>query len=80
MSVTNISEANAQLSVLIERVVRGEEIIIGKAGKPVAKLIRFEGAAEPRVPGALKGRIRIAPDFDQLPADLLNAFGMKEEP
>jgi prevent-host-death family protein len=80
MSVTNISAAKAQLSALIERVVRGEEIIIGKAGKPVAKLIRFEGAAEPRVPGALKGRIRIAPDFDQLPADLLNAFGMKEEP
>ena len=38
MLVTNISEAKAQLSALVERVLRGEEVIIGKAGKPVAKL------------------------------------------
>lgn len=78
MAVTNISEAKAQLSALIERVVRGEEIIIGKAGKPVAKLVRFEGAAGPRVPGALQGKIRIAADFDDLPEDLKVAFGVEE--
>jgi prevent-host-death family protein len=77
MSVTNISEAKAQLSALLERVARGEEIIIGKAGKPVAKLVRYEGAPGPRKPGALKGKIRMAPDFDELPSDLRVAFGME---
>ena len=40
MHITNISEAKAQLSALIERVMTGEDIIIGKAGKPVAKIVR----------------------------------------
>lgn len=78
MPITNISEAKAQLSALIERVLAGEEIIIGKAGKPVAKLVRFERPEHPRLPGALKGRIRIADDFDALPDDLRTAFGMDE--
>jgi prevent-host-death family protein len=78
LPITNISEAKAQLSALIERVLAGEEIIIGKAGKPVAKLVRFERTERPRLPGALKGRIRIADDFDALPDDLRAAFGMDE--
>jgi len=78
MAVTNVSEAKAQLSALLERVARGEEILIGKAGKPVAKLVRYEGADAPRKPGALAGKIRIAPDFDELPADLRAAFGVDE--
>lgn len=78
MPVTNISEAKAQLSALIERVLAGEEIVIGKAGKPVAKLVPFERPSRPRVPGALKGRIRVAEDFDQLPDDFRAAFGMDE--
>jgi prevent-host-death family protein len=76
MPITNISEAKAQLSALIERVLTGEEIIIGKAGKPVARLVKYERPAGPRQPGALRGRIRIAEDFDQLPEDLQEAFGM----
>jgi len=78
MPITNISEAKAQLSALIERVLAGEEIIIGKAGKPVARLVKFERPDGPRHPGALKGRIRIAEDFDELPDDLRAAFGMRE--
>ena len=78
MPITNISEAKAQLSALIERVLAGEEIIIGKAGKPVAKLVRFERPDGPRHPGALKGRVRIADDFDELPEDLRAAFGVDE--
>jgi prevent-host-death family protein len=77
--VTNISEAKAQLSALIERVLAGEEIVIGKAGKPVAKLVPFERPHRPRVAGALKGRIRIADDFDELPDDLRTAFGVDGE-
>ena len=76
MYITNISEAKAQLSALIEKVVAGEEIIIGKAGKPVAKLVRYEHVEEPRQPGALKGKIKIADDFDDLPDDIAEAFGM----
>ena len=77
MTLRNISEAKAQLSALIEAVQSGEEVIIGKAGKPVARLVRYEGAAEPRRPGALKGLIRIAGDFDQLPIELAVAFGIE---
>ena len=42
MQIANISEAKAQLSALIEKVLSGEEVIIGKAGKPVARLIKYE--------------------------------------
>lgn len=75
MTLCNISEAKAQLSALIEAVQAGEEVIIGKAGKPVARLVRYQGASAPRRPGALRGRIRIADDFDELPADIAEEFG-----
>jgi prevent-host-death family protein len=75
MLVTNISDAKAHLSALIEKVVAGEEVIIGKAGKPVAKLVRYERSTEPRRPGALKGKIKIGKDFDELPEDIAEAFG-----
>jgi len=78
MQITNITEAKAQLSALIEKVVHGEEVIIGKAGKPVARLVPFERPSRPRKPGALRGRIVIAPDFDDLPDDLKQAFGTVE--
>ena len=76
MQIKNISDAKAELSSLIEAVQRGEEVIIGKAGKPVAKLVPYCGAKAARIPGALRGRIRIAADFDDLPADIAAAFGM----
>jgi prevent-host-death family protein len=76
MMIRNISQAKTELSALIEAVQKGQEVLIGKAGKPVAKLVPYHGAARPRKPGALKGKIRIAPDFDELPADLADSFGM----
>ncbi len=79
MQITNISEAKAQLSSLIERVTAGEDIIIGKAGKPVARLVRYENNRQQRQPGALKGKIKIAEDFDELPDDIAKAFGMGKE-
>ena len=64
----NIYEAKTHLSRLVERVAEGEEIIIGKAGKPVAKLVAYREPARPdRKPGYWKGRVRIAKDFDRLP-------------
>ncbi len=76
MHITNISEAKAQLSSLIEKVVSGQEVIIGKAGKPVAKLVPYERSQETRRPGALRGKIKISEDFDELPDDIAEAFGM----
>ena len=76
MLITNISEAKAQLSALIEKVRSGQEVIIGKAGKPVAKLVRYERSEEPRLPGVLRGKIKIADDFDELPQDIAEAFGV----
>jgi antitoxin (DNA-binding transcriptional repressor) of toxin-antitoxin stability system len=64
------------LSALIEKVLDGEEIIIGKAGGPVTRLIRYEHNKEPRRPGTLKGKIKIADDFDELPDEIAEAFGM----
>jgi prevent-host-death family protein len=78
MEVTNISEAKAKLSALIDRVIGGEEIIIGKAGRPVAKIVRYEKSDEPRTPGALRGKITIADDFDDLPEEIAVAFGLVE--
>lgn len=77
MIMKNISEAKAELSALIEQVQRGEEVIIGKAGKPVAKLLAYGGGQSRRQPGALKGKITIAADFDQLPDEIADAFGAK---
>jgi prevent-host-death family protein len=73
MGVFNVHDAKTHLSRLLDRVAEGEEIIIAKSGRPVAKLVRV--TAEPRRPGRLKGRIRIGPDFDEpLPAEILAAF------
>lgn len=73
MGVFNVHEAKTHLSRLLDRVAQGEEIIIAKSGRPVAKLVRV--ATEPRRPGRLKGRIRIGPDFDEpLPDEILAAF------
>jgi prevent-host-death family protein len=69
----NVHDAKTHLSRLLDRVAQGEEIIIAKSGRPVAKLVQV--SAEPRKPGRLKGRIRIGPDFDEpLPEEILTAF------
>ena len=67
MQITNIHEAKTRLSQLIERVQASEEVIIGKAGVPVAKLIRFDAEDTPRQPGFWRGKVRVADDFDELP-------------
>jgi prevent-host-death family protein len=78
MMVRNISQAKAELSALIEEVQKGREVILAKAGKPVARLVAYRGPAGPRKPGSMAGKIWIAPDFDALPEDMAEAFGMRE--
>ena len=81
METINIHQAKTQLSRLIERVSAGEEIIIARAGKPVARLVPLEPTRKPRVPGLLKGKIWISKDFDApLPDDLLDLFEGKAAP
>lgn len=79
MIMKNISAAKAELSSLIERVQKGEEVLIAKAGRPVARLVPYEGIAGKRVPGALRGKIKIAADFDVLPDEIARAFGVADE-
>lgn len=68
----NIYEAKTHLSRLLDRVMAGEEIIIGKAGKPVARLVPIVGAVTARFAGSAAGAITIAPDFDgPLPDEIL---------
>jgi prevent-host-death family protein len=81
VETVNIHQAKTQLSKLIERVSAGEEIVIAKGGKPVARLAPLARRTKPRKPGALKGKIRIAEDFDApLPDELLDLFEGKAEP
>lgn len=82
MHITNISEAKATLSKLLAKVQRGEEVVIGKAGKPIAKLIPYEHDTSPRdlTQGIWKGELWMAEDFDKLPESVLKAFEGDDEP
>lgn len=62
----NIHAAKTQLSKLIEAALAGEEVIIQKAGKPAVRLAPISPATAPRKAGAWKGKVRIAPDFDEM--------------
>jgi len=76
MSQVNIHEAKTHLSRLVKEAAKGKEIVIAIAGKPAARLVPLEAApGKKRKPGRLKGKIRIADDFDApLPGELLKQF------
>ncbi len=74
-TVVNVHEAKTHLSKLLERVRQGEEVILAKAGTPVAKLVPVARGAARRVPGSARGKMTVAEDFDApLPDALLDAF------
>jgi len=71
----SVYEAKTRLSSLIDRVMAGEEVIITRHGRPVARLGRLTARRQPRTLGRLAGKIRMAPDFDApLPADVRAGF------
>ena len=75
MAEVNVHEAKTHLSRLLARVAAGEEIIISKAGKPVARLVPFHGPGKKRVPGQDRGKVWIAEDFDApLPEEIQKLF------
>ena len=71
----NIHEAKTHLSRLVEQAAGGEEIVIAKAGKPIARLVPIETRPQPKHLGLLKGQIRVPDDFnDPLPDGIAAAF------
>ena len=73
-TIVNIHEAKTHLSRLLSQVAAGDDVVIAKAGKPVARLVRVATAGK-RLLGHDRGRVRIADDFDApLPDDILAEF------
>ena len=73
--IVNVHDAKTNLSKLLARVSQGEEIVIAKAGRPVAKLTPVSEKGGRRMPGSAKGKIRISDDFDEpLDAETLRSF------
>lgn len=76
----NLYAAKTALSKLVDRAAAGEEIVIAKAGRPLARLVPFQRSARPRQPGGWEGRVWIADDFDApLPDALLDAFEGRDD-
>lgn len=75
MKIVNVHEAKTHLSRLLARVAAGEEIIIARAGKPVARLVPVTVAPRERRLGLDRNRATVGADFDTpLPAEILSAF------
>ena len=74
MDQVNIHAAKTHLSRLVERVEAGEEIVIARAGRPVARLVPHRPRIHERKPGLLRGQIVIGPDFDGLDAEIADLF------
>lgn len=71
----NVYEAKTHLSQLLDRAAAGEEIVIARNGRPVARLVALkESAPRRREPGAWAGQVSIAADFDDLPDEVAAAF------
>ena len=79
MNVTNIHQAKTHFSKLIERVQNGEEIVIGKAGKPVAKLVPYKKEEGRRPLGIWKGKVWMADDFDEVDEEITRLFEGEDE-
>ena len=74
-TVYNLYEAKSSLSRLVDRAAQGEEIIIAKSGKPLARLGPLRKRVAQRQPGGWEGRVYISDDFDEpLPPEILSSF------
>jgi prevent-host-death family protein len=75
MTIVNIHDAKTHLSRLLEEVAAGAEVVIARAGKPIARLVPMEAAPRPKLLGLLAGQIEVREDFDApLPPDVLADF------
>jgi prevent-host-death family protein len=76
MKQVNVHEAKTQLSRLLQDVEEGEEVVIARNGTPVAKLVPHVEERKPREPGWAKGRMWMAPDFDDYDEQIARDFGL----
>lgn len=76
--MVTVTEAKTQLSSLIERVSEGEEIVIRRGQRPVAKIVAYTTEAKRRKPGRLEGQIWMSDDFDVPDEELERLFGMRD--
>jgi prevent-host-death family protein len=74
MEVTNIHEAKTHFSKLLERVEKGQEVIIGRAGKPVARIVPYIESKPVRKPGIWKGKVKIKPGFYKADKEIEKMF------
>jgi prevent-host-death family protein len=70
----NMYEAKTRLSQLVDQVAAGEEVVIARNGRPVARLVPAETRPATREPGSLRGKIWLAPDFDQTDPELVDVM------
>jgi prevent-host-death family protein len=69
LATFNIADAKARFSELVQKAMIGDEVIIAKDNKPVAKLVPLVATGKAREPGSAKGQVWVAPDFDATPTD-----------
>jgi antitoxin (DNA-binding transcriptional repressor) of toxin-antitoxin stability system len=75
MPTVNIYDAKTQLSKLVDQAAAGKDVVIARGGKPVARLTRLNGPRRQLKFGVLKGKVKIATDFDaELPDDVIKQF------
>ncbi|MGZ8636594.1 MAG: type II toxin-antitoxin system Phd/YefM family antitoxin [Actinomycetota bacterium] len=75
MKTVNVHDAKTHLSRLLDQVALGEEIVLAKAGRPVARLVPVASATADRTPGSARGDVWVSEDFDApLPPDVLDSF------
>ena len=75
MKKVNIYEAKTRLSQLVDEAASGHDVVIARAGRPIARLTRFSGSSRKRRLGILDGQFRIPDDFNRpLPAEVLRSF------
>lgn len=75
METVNIYEAKTRLSQLVDKAASGEDVVVSRNGKPMVRITRLVAPARRIKFGVLKGKVRVAPDFDApLPDELLAGF------
>lgn len=72
--VIDVDDAQTNLATLMERVANGEVLVLGRAGRPIARLVPYAMPRQPRQSGRLSGRVWAAPDFDETPARTIADF------
>lgn len=74
MGTVNMHEAKTHLSSLVEQALAGKDVVIAKAGTPLVRLTPVGRVRASRRPGRFKGLIRMSPDFDHTPEEVIRSF------